>query len=47
MISTSFLIALVVLTPIFAITDSIERKKALSNTGFLMHDLKTGRWYEW
>jgi hypothetical protein len=46
MISLSFLISLAVLAPIFAIIETIERRNNLKNTGFLMHDLKTGRWYE-
>jgi hypothetical protein len=46
MISLSFLISLVVLTPIFAVIETVERRNSLKNTGFLMHDLKTGRWYE-
>ena len=45
MISLSFLISLAVLTPIFAIVESTERRNSLKNTGFLMHDLKNGRWY--
>jgi hypothetical protein len=46
MISISFLIAGLILAPIFAIIETVERRNSLKNTGFLMHDLKTGRWYE-
>jgi len=46
MLSLSFLIAGLILAPVFAIIDNCERRNSLKNTGFLMHDLKTGRWYE-
>lgn len=45
MLATSFMLALIIITPIISLSEDYHRKRELKNTEFLTYDFKAKKFY--